>query len=62
VRILGFAIEAVCAGSVWLNILQYAIPIAAAAWAFHALFRQRIRRFIALRPLTGATSPMGAGA
>jgi lipopolysaccharide export system permease protein len=62
VRILGFAIEAVCAGSVWLNILQYAIPIAAAAWAFHALFRQRIGRFIALRPLTGATSPMGASA
>jgi len=61
-RILGFAVEALCAGSVWLNVVQYLIPMAATGWAFSALFRQRIRRFVALRPLTGSTAPMGAGA
>ena len=62
VRIAGFAVQAVCAESAWLNVLQYLIPIAATAWAFSALFRQRVGRFIALRPLTGSTSPMAAGA
>jgi lipopolysaccharide export system permease protein len=62
VRIAGFAVQALCADSVWLNILQYLIPIGAASWAFGELFRQRIGRFIALRPLTGSTSPMAASA
>ena len=62
VRIAGFAVQALCADSVWLNVLQYLIPIGAAWWAFGELFRQRIGRFIALRPLTGSTSPMAAGA
>jgi len=61
-RIAGFAVQALCAESVWLNVLQYAIPIAVTWWAFSAVFRQRIGRFIALRPLTGSTSPMAAGA
>jgi lipopolysaccharide export system permease protein len=61
-RIAGFAVQALCAGSVWLNVLQYLIPLAATAWAFGELFRQRVRRFIALRPLSGATRPMRAGA
>ena len=60
VRILGFVVEAACAGSAWLNILQYLIPAAAVWWAFSELFRQRIRRFIALPPLRGTTTPHGA--
>ena len=62
VRIAGFAVQALCADLVWLNVLQYLIPIGAAWWAFGELFRQRIGRFIALRPLTGSTSPIAAGA
>jgi lipopolysaccharide export system permease protein len=62
VRIAGFAVQAACASSAWLNILQYAIPIAAAWWAFAELFRQRVRRPIALRPLRGSTAPSGARA
>jgi lipopolysaccharide export system permease protein len=60
VRILGFVVEAACADSAWLNILQYLIPAAAVWWAFSELFRQRIRRFIALPPLRGTTTPHGA--
>lgn len=60
VRILGFVVEAGCASSAWLNILQYLIPAAAVWWAFSELFRQRIRRFIALPPLRGTTTPHGA--
>lgn len=59
VRIAGFGVEALCASTVWLNAVQFLIPLAAAAWAFRSLFRQKIRRFIALRPLTGVTSPAG---
>ncbi len=61
-RILGFAVQALCAGSVWLNVVQYLIPLAATGWAFSALFHQRVSRFIALRPLTGSTIPMETGA
>jgi lipopolysaccharide export system permease protein len=61
-RILGFGVEALSAGTVWLNPLQYLIPLAAAAWGFRAIFRQRVGRFIALKPLTGVTAALGAGA
>ena len=50
VRILGFVIQAACESSVWLNILQYAIPIGATALAFRSIFRQRAGRFIDRRP------------
>jgi lipopolysaccharide export system permease protein len=58
-RIAGFSVEALCGHNPWLNLLQYLIPLAAAAWAFRSLFRQRISRPIAIRPLTGVTSPAG---
>jgi lipopolysaccharide export system permease protein len=61
-RIAGFAVQALCAGSAWLNVVQYLIPLGATGWAFAALFRQPVRRFIPLRPLTGSTSPMAARA
>jgi lipopolysaccharide export system permease protein len=62
VRIAGFAVQALCANSVWLNVAQYLIPLGATGWAFAALFRQPVKRFIALRPLTGSTGPLGARA
>ena len=36
-------------GNVWLNVLQYAIPIAATALALRSIFRQRVSRFIDIR-------------
>lgn len=45
VRILGFGAQAACAGTPWLNLIQYLIPIGAAWWAFAILFRQRARRW-----------------
>jgi lipopolysaccharide export system permease protein len=38
-RILGIGAQAACAGQAWLNILQYAIPIATTGWAFAQVFR-----------------------
>lgn len=48
VRIVGFVAQAACEDSAWLNILQYVVPLAAAWWGFGQVFRQKIRRFIAL--------------
>jgi lipopolysaccharide export system permease protein len=62
VRILGFAVQAACAGEAWLNVLQYLIPVAGVGWAMAELFRQRVRRHIALPPLKGSTAPAGAAA
>lgn len=62
VRIAGFAVQAACASSASLNVLQYAIPIAAAGWAFAELFRQRVRNPAPLRPLRGSAVAEGARA
>jgi len=48
-RILGFVVQAACESSAWLNILQYAIPIIAAAVALRIIFRQKVSRFIDMR-------------
>ena len=48
VRIFGFGIQAACDDSAWLNILQYLVPAGAAWWGFGQVFKQKIRRFIAL--------------
>ena len=42
-RILGIGAQAVCGGMVWLNVLQYAIPVVTAGWAFGQLFRRHSR-------------------
>ena len=55
VRILGFGAQAACESNAWFNIVQYALPLAAAIWAFHELFRQPVSRFVDLQPLTGST-------
>lgn len=46
VRIVGFVAQAACEDSAWLNILQYAVPLAATAIALRGIFRQRVSRFI----------------
>jgi len=42
VRIVGFAVQAACAEAIWLNPLQYVVPIAACWWAWRKLFPTRI--------------------
>jgi lipopolysaccharide export system permease protein len=48
VRIAGFGVEAACANMVWLNILQYIVPLIPVVYALRSLFRQKIRRYVAL--------------
>jgi lipopolysaccharide export system permease protein len=40
-RIIGFVVQAACSGSVWLNVLQYAVPLLALAFALRSIFHQR---------------------
>jgi lipopolysaccharide export system permease protein len=59
VRIMGFVVQAASDLSVWLNILQYAIPIALAWWAFDQLFRGDMQAASARRTVR-AVHPAGA--
>jgi lipopolysaccharide export system permease protein len=43
VRIVGFAVQAGCDDSVWLNIVQYLLPIGATAWGLNQIFWQKSR-------------------
>jgi lipopolysaccharide export system permease protein len=61
VRILGFVVQAACESSVWLNILQYAIPLGATALACRSIFRQRAIR-LSGRRLARRPAPAVAGA
>jgi lipopolysaccharide export LptBFGC system permease protein LptF len=58
VRILGFAIQAMAIHLVWLNALQYLLPVAVTAAALAMLFRHRTSRPIDLR---SRSSPAYAG-
>ncbi|THD54602.1 LPS export ABC transporter permease LptF [Phenylobacterium sp.] len=49
IRILGFVAQSASEANVWVNILQYAIPIGATALALRGIFRQRVSRFIDIR-------------
>jgi lipopolysaccharide export system permease protein len=49
VRILGFVALSAAEANVWINILQYAIPVLATAFALRSIFRQRAGRFIDVR-------------
>ncbi|HEX4180153.1 MAG TPA: LPS export ABC transporter permease LptF [Caulobacteraceae bacterium] len=55
VRILGFGAQAACESNIAFNLVQYALPVGAAVWAFHQLFRQPVARAVDLMPLTGST-------
>jgi lipopolysaccharide export system permease protein len=60
VRIAGVGVQAVCDDSVWLNVLQYAVPLAAVAWAMSRIFRQKASRYVGLTtpaPLVPAPRP-----
>lgn len=46
VRIVGFGVQAACEDSVWLNVLQYIVPLAAIWWGLGQVFRQRVRRYV----------------
>jgi lipopolysaccharide export system permease protein len=54
-RIVGVAVQALCDSQAWANVLQYAVPLIACAWAFRQLFRQPVSRFVPLAPLRGST-------
>lgn len=43
VRIAGVGMQAIADDNVWLNLLQYAVPIGAIAWAMSQVFRQHVR-------------------
>jgi lipopolysaccharide export system permease protein len=49
VRILGFVAQSASEANVWMNLVQYAIPVGATAAALRGIFRQRVSRFIDIR-------------
>jgi lipopolysaccharide export system permease protein len=61
-RILGFAALAASNENVWLNLLQYMVPLGAAWWGFRQLFRQPVSRFVPLAPAGPSRRLVGAPA
>ena len=59
---LGFVVQAASEDSVWLNVLQYAIPLGALWWALHSIFRQRVSRFIDMTRRPDRAAPAGGAA
>lgn len=60
VRIVGAGVQALCDDNVWFNLLQYAVPLAATAWAMSRVFRQNTGRFTSMShpaPLIPAARP-----
>lgn len=58
-RIAGFGVEAVADDQVWLNALQYAVPIAAIAWGLGQVFNRPARPRPA-PPASALAAPAGA--
>jgi lipopolysaccharide export system permease protein len=56
VRIVGVGVQAVADDNAWLNLLQYAVPILAIAWAMSRVFRQKASRFVSIG-VASALSP-----
>ncbi|QUD88993.1 LPS export ABC transporter permease LptF [Phenylobacterium montanum] len=61
-RMLGIGAQAAAAGTPWLNILQYAVPIGGLWWSMAVLFRQRAGRFARRRPTSPRMELAGAEA
>ena len=59
-RIAGVGMQAVADDNVWLNVLQYLVPLAATAWALSRVFRQKTRRFMAIGGPTHVFTPRTA--
>jgi lipopolysaccharide export system permease protein len=65
VRLIGFQVQSACEDEAWLNILQYAVPLAATWGALASIFRQKISRRIDIgrsRPGPPRSPPVGARA
>ena len=60
VRILGFIAQSAAEANVWVNVLQYLIPIATTAIALRSIFRQRVSRFIDVRRRPARIAPVTA--
>ncbi|HLZ76434.1 LPS export ABC transporter permease LptF [Phenylobacterium sp.] len=60
VRILGFVALSAANSAVWVNALQYLIPLAATAVALRSVFRQRVSRFIDIRRQPARIAPVAA--
>jgi lipopolysaccharide export system permease protein len=58
-RIAGFGVQTVADDEVWLNVLQYAVPLAAIAWGLGQVFHRPPRPRRAL-PATVLAAPAGA--
>jgi lipopolysaccharide export system permease protein len=58
VRIVGFGVQAACEDGVWLNVLQYMVPLAAMWWSLSQIFRQKVspRRAAKMAKATPALS------
>jgi lipopolysaccharide export system permease protein len=62
VRLVGFLVQSACEEGAWLNLLQYAVPLAATWGAMATIFRQKVGRYIDIsRPRPGI-EPAGARA
>ena len=57
VRALGFVAQSAAEADVWINVLQYAIPLAATVIALRSIFRQRVSRFIDVRRRPSRIAP-----
>jgi lipopolysaccharide export system permease protein len=53
IRIIGFGVQAAADQTVWLNVLQYVVPLLPAAMAWTALFRRRLPGVGRFTPLRG---------
>lgn len=62
VRLVGFLVQSACEDNAWLNILQYAAPVAAVWGAMAAIFRQRVSRRIDISRPRQEIEPAGARA
>ena len=60
VRLIGFAVESACADNMYLNPLQYAVPLIASGLAARALFANSARKKSRLRPPGGTRRRGGA--
>jgi lipopolysaccharide export system permease protein len=57
-RIAGFGVQAVADDQVWLNLLQYAVPLATIAWGLGQVFKRPVRT--KRSPPAVALAPAGA--
>lgn len=59
VRLFGFAVLSACGSIAWLNVLQYALPLALTWFSMREIFKQRVSRYVAIG---GSLTPIGGAA